>query len=93
MFGMGGNGLSDLGHPWLLTGDAIERLSPRLFLGIGRWAVDEMLRRRSRLEGYVAADYRKACRLVEALGFDIDPAVPVRGGMFHRFHWGFPRGR
>lgn len=89
MFGMGGNMLSDVGMPWLLTGHAVERLSPRLFFRIARWAVDEMLRHRSKLEGYVAADYVKACRLLEALHFTLEVPQLINGAPFRRFHVGF----
>jgi len=89
MFGMGGSMFGDVGMPWLLTARAIEGLSPRMFFRIARWSIDEMLRHRSKLEGYVAADYVKACRLMEALGFVLDEPRMINGVPFKRFHQGF----
>lgn len=90
MFGMGGSmTLTNVGMPWLLTGRAIEGLTPRMFFRIARWSIDEMLRHRSKLEGYVAADYVKACRLVETLGFSLDEPQMINGVPFKRFRLGF----
>ena len=70
VFGMGGNMLSNVGYPWLLTTPAVEKL-PVSFVKEGRKQAMEMLSMRRRLEGHVAADYRQACRFLEALGFTL----------------------
>lgn len=62
--------LSDVGYPWLLTTPVIEKL-PVSFIKEGRKQAMEMLHKRRRLEGHVAADYRQACRFLEALGFTL----------------------
>lgn len=71
MWGMGGDLLSDTGHPWLLTAPPVERI-PVTFLRIARVEVAAMAAKRRRLMNYVFADYRGAVRLVEALGFTVD---------------------
>jgi len=76
MWGMGGDILSDIGEPWLMTSVAVER-APVRFLREARTEVAGMLAVRRRLENYVAADYGRAIRLLEALGFTIEPPQPV----------------
>jgi len=71
MWGLGSvSMLSDVGHPWLMTTPAVEKV-PVSFLKVGQREVTKMLRSRRRLEGNVAADYRMACRFLEALGFEL----------------------
>ena len=85
--GLSGDVLSDEGRPWLVTGKAIERLTPRQYLEEAHRQVGILLSIKPRLENYVAADYRKAVRLLEVLGFDLDSAAPFGrcGGLFRRF--------
>src|ERR1700736_83931 len=68
MSGLCGAMLGDIGEPYLMTAPAAERV-PVTFIKHAREAVAEMLRHKRRLEGHVAADYAKACRLLEVLGF------------------------
>ena len=86
LWGLGGDILSDTGEPWLMTGTAIER-APKTFLKIARAEVEAMLQVKCRLENYVHADYAKAVRLLEALGFTVDAPVPFgrRSAPFRRF--------
>jgi hypothetical protein len=86
MWGMGGDILSDAGEPWLLTAPPIERVKVA-FLRVARTEVAAMLARRRRLENFVAADYRGAVRLLEGLGFAVDPPQPVgpKRALFRRF--------
>lgn len=84
--GLGGDILSDAGTLWLLTTDLIERV-PVSFVREARRQVAEMQGLRPRLEGYVAADYRGALRLLEVLGFTLDAPVPIgpARALFRRF--------
>lgn len=76
MSGLCGALLDDIGAPYLLTAP-IAATVPIAFVKCARQAVDRMLLHRSRLEGYVAARYTGACRLLETLGFDLSEAFPL----------------
>ena len=86
MWGLGGDALSDIGAPWLLTTPIVERV-PVTFVKVGRQNVETMLRLKPILVNYVDARYRRACRFVEALGFVLEPPVPFgpKGALFRRF--------
>ncbi len=86
MWGMSGEVLSDTGTPWLMTGTACDRV-PVSFLRIARHELALMLALKPRLENYVAADYAKAIRLLEGLGFHIDAPAPIgpKRAPFRRF--------
>lgn len=75
MSGLCGPLLADIGEPYLMTTPAVERAKVS-FIRCARAAVDEMLVQRLRLEGYVAASYTRACRLLEVLGFELSEARP-----------------
>jgi hypothetical protein len=87
MWGLTSDILSDTGCPWLLTSAAIESL-PMIFAREARKEVAAMLSLRPRLENFVAADYGRACRFLEILGFTVDPPAPLgpRGALFRRAH-------
>lgn len=70
--GLGGELMADIGAPWLMTTPVVERV-PLSFVKIARREVSEMLRHRLRLENVVAASYLGACRLLEVLGFTLEP--------------------
>jgi hypothetical protein len=86
MWGMGGDLLSDIGEPWLLTSPAVERVKVS-FLRVVRTELAWMLARKRRLENHVAADYCRAIRLLEALGFTIEAPRPIgrHGALFRKF--------
>lgn len=86
MSGLCGAMLGDIGQPYLMTAPAAE-LVPVSFVKHARNAVNEMLRYRIRLEGVVAADYARACRLLEVLGFKLGAPVPLgpHGTLFRSF--------
>ncbi len=87
MWGVCGPMLSDTGQPWLLTSPAIERVKVS-FLRIAREELAAMLAVRRRLENYVAADYGRAIRLLEALGFTVEAPKPMglkSGALFRKF--------
>ena len=86
MWGLSGDVLSDMGEPWLLTGMAVERV-PVSFIKIARAWVTDALAVKPKLEGYTLAEYVKAVRLLEGLGFRLDPPAPLgpRQALFRRF--------
>ena len=86
MWGVGGDVLSETGEPWLLTGTACDRV-PVSFLRIAKAELALMLAIKPHLENYVAADYPKAIRLLEGLGFVIDAPAPIgpKRALFRRF--------
>lgn len=72
------------GVPWMLTGPLCERHKKR-FLVESRRQVARMLDRISPLVNYVHADYGRAVRWLEWLGFTLDPPAPLHGAPFRRF--------
>ncbi len=84
--GLGGDLLADAGSLWLITTAAVER-APLAFVRALRREVVGMLAHCRRLEGYVAADYHAAVRMLELLGFTL--ATPSHIGshraLFRRF--------
>lgn len=86
MWGLGGVMLSDEGAPWLMTTPAVERV-PVAFVRVARGQVAEMLGRRARLANVVQASYGGACRLLELLGFTLEPPEPLgpHGVLFRKF--------
>jgi hypothetical protein len=87
MWGLYGEILSDVGHPWLMTGTAVERI-PVTLLKIGRRTVEEMLSHKPRLANFVLASYADAIAFLQRLGFRLDEPRPLRpgGAPFRRFH-------
>ena len=82
--------LSDEASPWLMTTPIFERMfheSPRTVLREGRKQVSDMLAAKRYLSNHVDASYLGACRLLDALGFRIEPPAPYgpNGAMFCRF--------
>ena len=86
VFGLGGVILSDVGIPWLMTGPLVEKY-PFAFLRVSKAIVAGFLEQKPRLENYVLADYRGACRLLEAIGFTLGDPEPhgVQRVMFRKF--------
>lgn len=86
IFGMGGDMVTDVGEPWLFTTPLVE-VSPKWFVRHARALVARMLESKPKLEGYVFADYRQACGLLERIGFTLDPPIPYgrNGTPFRRF--------
>jgi len=87
MWGLYGEILSDVGHPWLMTGMAAERI-PVTFLKIGRRTVEEMLSHKPQVSNFALAGYSEAISFLQRLGFRLDEPRPLRPGgpPFRRFH-------
>lgn len=86
VWGVGGAALGGCGRPWLLTTPAFELLK---FQAVrhGRMEIRRWLEVYHRLENYVLAEYRAACRLLEVLGFNLDAPVPLPTGGSVRLFW------
>lgn len=86
MSGLCGSMLGDIGEPYLMTAPAAER-SPLTFVRHARAAVTEMLQFKRRLEGHVAADYIRACRFLEVLGFTLGApfAMGPKAALFRKY--------
>ena len=84
MSGLCGAMLSDIGEPYLMT-TPIAATMPISFVKLARDAVDEMLAQRMRLEGYVAASYTGAIRLLDMLGFSLGEPRLIRNTPFRKY--------
>jgi hypothetical protein len=86
MWGLAGVALADIGNPWLATTAAIERV-PVSFVRQAKAELAAMLSLYPILENYVAADYVRAVRFLEVLGFALDApaALGPRRAAFRRF--------
>lgn len=86
IFGLSGALVGDIGHPWLATTSAIEKI-PKTFVKCGRIEVGYMLDAKPRLVNWVDARYYRAQRLLEAIGFLLSPPEPFgpNGEMFRKF--------
>lgn len=76
IWGVGGDILSDVGHPWLVTTPAVERV-PVSFVRVGTDELARMLEVKPFLENYVAAQYRRAIAFLRFVGFVVEPPQPV----------------
>jgi hypothetical protein len=87
MWGICGVTMGQIGRPWLLTTPAVEKVSPLFFARVYQKEVLEMLHFFPKLVNYVHADYTKAVRLLDIIGFTLSEAegLGVAGVLFHRF--------
>lgn len=87
MWGVHGTPLSFLGHPYLVTGQAVEEISIPSFLRIYRDEVKVMSSIFPILENYVDASYEGAVRMLKLAGFTIDNPEPFgpSGQEFSKF--------
>lgn len=76
MSGLCGAMLGDIGEPYFLTGPAVERI-PVAVVRQARESVREMLSHKRLLEGYVAANYVRAGRMLEMIGFTLGAPQPL----------------
>lgn len=82
--GCGGNMMSPVGRPWLLTGPSIERI-PLTLVKQYKSEVRNFLKLFPVLENYVAAEYTKAIRLLQIAGFSVGDPEPYGKGIFRKF--------
>lgn len=84
-WGCGGTYMGSTGQPWLLTSYEAELVSPLKFARIYQQEVFKMLELFPVLENYVAADYEKAARLLEIIGFTLGPPEILGAGLYRKF--------
>ena len=86
MWGIGGNLLSNVGHPWLLTTPVCERVKVT-YVKVGKAQLADMLALRPVLIDYVAAKYTRAIGFLKLLGFTVGDPAPLgrRNGLFCKF--------
>jgi hypothetical protein len=86
VWGVGGSSLGLWGEPWLLTAAEVERV-PVTMVRVARQELHAATEIFPLLQNYVAAEYRRAVRFVELLGFALDAPVPMgpSGIPFRRF--------
>ena len=87
MWGCGGVPMGTIGQPFLMTSDACERISPLRFARIYQREVHKMLQIFPRLVNYCDAEYHKAMRLLDIIGFKIGEPEPfgMNGAKFCKF--------
>ena len=86
MWGLGGDMLSEVGVPWILTAPAVERV-PIALVKESRQDIAEWLSFKRRLENWCAADYGAAVRFWTFQGFTFEDPEPLgpKGHLFRRF--------
>lgn len=86
IWGCAGCYLGSTGQPWLLTSPEVEKVSPLYFARLYQREIYKMLNLFPTLTNYVAADYEKAIRLLQIIGFEIgEPEILGFGGIYRKF--------
>lgn len=86
VWGVGGTALGGVGRPWMLTTPVFETVKftavRKASRELGKWLMIF-----HRLENYVDATYRGACRFLEVLGFRLEEPTRISSGMMVRRFW------
>lgn len=85
IWGVGGTFMGSTGAPWLMTSEAIKKISPLKFARLYQKEVHKMLKMFPNLVNYVDADYPQAVRLLQIVGFDIGEPEKHGNGMYRKF--------
>lgn len=86
MWGLHGELLGSIGHPYLITGVAVTKISPITFARIYLEEVKEMSKFFPNLENYVDASYSGAVRMLKIAGFSFEgPFDTPKGDKFLKF--------
>lgn len=85
VWGVGGNYLGSVGRPWLLTSNAVHKISPLKFARIYQKEVYAMLEMFDRLENMVDDKYEKSKRMLSIVGFTLGEPEKWGQGMFRKF--------
>lgn len=87
VWGVCGHFLGTVGAAWLLTGSAVDKVSPLKFTRIYQQEVKEMLHLFPKLSNIVDADHSAALRLLDIVGFTLgEPKIMgSKGKLFVRF--------
>lgn len=85
VWGVGGTYLGATGQPWLLTAEAIKKISPLKFARYYQREVHKMLKLFPELVNYVDNDYPEAIRLLQIVGFEIGEPEKRGAGVYRKF--------
>lgn len=87
MWGVGGAPMGGTGQPWLMTTDAVYKISPLRFARMYQREVLRMINIFPVLMNYVDAEYAAAVRLLDIVGFTLGEPEPLgtHGAMFRKF--------
>lgn len=88
MWGVVGSPLGIVGQPYLMTSKYVSEISPLRFASIYKQEAAAFSQIFPVLENYVDAEYDKAIRLLEIVGFSVDRQNPFKtknGDMFYKF--------
>ena len=85
MIGLAGSIISDVGCPWMLTGNGIEKVK-FTFARIAIEELDAMHNYKTVLSNYVQADYHEAVKFLGLVGFSIHSPRKIgkNGVLFHQ---------
>lgn len=85
MIGLTGPVISEVGVPWMLTGNGIEKV-PLTFVKVANRELDVMHKYKPILTNYVMADYHEAVKFLSLVGFSIarPRQVGKNGVLFHQ---------
>lgn len=88
MWGIGGDLFGDLGRPYLITGPAVEIISPFQFSKIYKKEVQSMRTFFPLLENYVDASYEGAIRMLKIAGFELTGPLDLgpQNKPFYKFY-------
>lgn len=85
MWGVIGTPMSNIGRPYLITGTAVNKVSPLVFTRIYKQEVQNMMKLFPVLENYVDASYYSAVRMLKLIGFTISKPFEYNGNLFNKF--------
>lgn len=85
MWGLHGVPLGYVGKPYLITGEAVNEISPIKFARIYKQEVQTMKQLFPILENYVDVKYKEAVRMLEIAGFNIGEPELFNGSYFSKF--------
>lgn len=85
MWGVVGTPLGTLGRPYLITGEAVEKISPYKFARIYMNEVQQMKKLFPVLENYVDASYTGAVRMLKLAGFQLGRLFNLGNSQFYVF--------
>lgn len=84
-WGVAGAYLGGQGAPWLLTSDAVYKISALRFARVYQRELYNMLKLFPYLLNWVHADYEEAIRLLSIVGFTIGEPEKLGNGMYRKF--------
>jgi len=84
-WGVAGIALSDVGTPFLLTGNQVKKVSSVRFARIYKNEINEMKQLFPCLENYVDANYIGAVKMLRIAGFSLEEPIKVGKAFYQKF--------